>query len=174
MRPLHNFKIILSVFLVGVGIASPRSAFPIGRIGTGQIGDATERYVATIPTDFAQVYPVEQDSLVMQSNYMLDPELGLTVDIHATPFSTAYPALVSAKRTAVLAYFKGIAGMNYKVLRTPNCSLSLIGESATAVVGISTWGNGVGYVLAAPKADPASQGIVNILRSTVIEDACWK
>jgi hypothetical protein len=168
-------KIPVSLLIAAcAGLIVPRFAFPIGRIGNLTIGDPIQGYLAQVPQDFGQIVITDQDSAVLQSDYIFDPEFGLTVDIQAKPFNQTYPALVTDNEASTLAYFQSITGMSYTVVTANNCGLSLIGESATTWVGISTWGNGNGYVLVAPKVDSAQQGILSLLQNTEIEISCWR
>jgi hypothetical protein len=172
MQPSKLFAI--SVTIACVGLILPRSAFPIGRVGNGAIGDAVQGYTAQVPLDFNQISLGDKGSVSLNSNYLFNPEFGLTEFIQANPFSENYPELVNANSATVLAYFQSAPQMSYTAVAVPNCSLSLLGEGPNTWVGISTWGNGAGYVLVTAKTDEAKQGILTMLQNTEITTPCWK
>lgn len=160
--------------LACVGLIAPRSAFPIGRTGNGAIYDLAQGYTAQVPTDFSQISLADKGAVILNSNYMLDPEFGVPENMQATPFVEIYPALTNANSATVLAFFQAAPQMTYTAVSTPNCSLSLLGEGVNTWVGVSTWGNGNGYVVAGQKTDEAKQAILSILQNTVITSSCWK
>jgi hypothetical protein len=164
----------LAMTIACAGLMTPRRAFPIGRTGNGAIGDMVEGYSAQVPEDFNEISIADKGAVILGSNYLFDPEFGQTEFIQARPFTEAYPHLVNGSSTSVLAYFETIPG-NYAVIQTQNCGLSLLGEGVNNWVGISTWGNGNGYVLlSAAKTDEAKQGILTMLQNTEITTSCWK
>jgi len=170
MKTLHKLLIILAA---GAGLTTPHLAYSIGRVGNDQIGDPRDGYTALVPPDFNQIILADRDSAILQSNYIFDPEFGLTVAINAFPFSNVYPELTAATEAKVVEYFQGAPMMHYVKVTTPNCSLSLLGEGDSTWVGVSTWGEGKGYVVAATKTDEAKQGILNLLQATKIVSRCW-
>lgn len=165
-------KVLL--LLACAGYIFPHSAFPIGRTGSGTIGDLTQGYSTMVPQDFDEITLANQGAVTLNSNYMLSPEFGGTEFIQARPFAQAYPQLTSGNENSVLTYFQATSG-NYQTVQTSNCALSLLGEGTNTWVGISTWGNGNGFVaLSAAKTDEAKQAILNMLQNTEITTPCWK
>jgi hypothetical protein len=170
-----NKLYLTTLTMVCAELIAPRSAFPIiGRTGNGAICDLVEGYTAQVPVDFNQISLADKGAVILNSDYMIDPQFGGTENIQATPFSEVYPDQSNMNSASVLAFFQAAPQMTYTVISTPNCSLSLLGEGVNTWVGVSTWGNGNGYILTGLKTDEAKQAILSMLQDTEITPACWK